>query len=87
MLGYVRHANDLKTIASDIVDEVGALDFDILYRRHKGRTQQQDSTNGAQELRKSALNNTSDLLGRMYTRDMLAVRLEKVGQLKLVFGN
>jgi len=35
----MRHANDLKTIAGNIVDEVGALDFDILYRRHKVRTE------------------------------------------------
>lgn len=60
---YVRHANDLKTIASDIVDEVGALDFNILYRRHKGRAQQQYSKDGPQELRKSAMNNASGLLG------------------------
>lgn len=35
----VRKANDLETVAGDIVDEVRSLDLDILYRRCEGRTQ------------------------------------------------
>ena len=37
---HIRHADDLKPIAGDIVDEVSTLDLDILHSGCKSRAEQ-----------------------------------------------
>ena len=39
----VRYSYDLKTVTRDVVDEIGALNFDVLYSRSEGCAEQYDS--------------------------------------------
>ena len=67
----VRKSYDLKTITSNIVDKIGALDFDILHCKCKSRAEQQDGPYWPQELHKSALNLIPGLTERFPTWDIM----------------